>query len=164
MIDSELLLLEDTIYHNCLFKITNVIHHIESKEYSACSFLLNDSKIIFRKAKITPKKTGQFVTFWKRSKIGPIEPYHEKDVFDFFVVNCKSENNFGQFVFPKAILIQKDIVSYNNKEGKRAFRVYPIWEKPISKQAIKTQNWQKEYFISLTNSIDFENVKRKYLK
>lgn len=164
MIDSELLLLEDTVYNNCSLKITNVILHDESKEYNACSFLLNDDKIIFRKAKITPKKVGQFVTFWKRSNFGPIEPFHVNDDFDFFVVNCTSVNNFGQFVFPKGILIEKGIVSSSNKEGKRAFRVYPIWETPTSKQAEKTQNWQKEHFISLTNNIDFNDVKKKYLK
>ncbi len=164
MIESELLLLEEKIYNNCDFQISNVIFHIESKEYFACSFHLNESRIIFRKAKITPKKVGQFVTFWKRSNSGPIEPFHENDDFDFFVINCSSEDNFGQFIFPKTVLIEKGIVSSNNKEGKRAFRVYPIWEKPTSKQAEKTQNWQKDYFISLTNNIDFDIVKKKYIK
>ena len=164
MVDSELLLLEETIYRNCSFKITDIIYHLESKEYSACSFLLNEDKIIFRKAKITPKKIGQFVTFWKRSTNGPIEPYHEKENFDFFVVNCSSENHFGQFVFPKSILIQKGIISSKNIAGKRAFRVYPNWETVKSVQAKKTQSWQNEYFISLNNTVDFDVVKKKYLK
>ncbi|NHN25856.1 MepB family protein [Flavobacterium jejuense] len=162
MIDSELLTLENNIYKNCSLKITNVTSHDESKQYCACSFSLNDNKVIFRKSKITPKKQGQFVTFWKRSEIGPIQPYHENDDFDFFVVNSSSENNFGQFIFPKSILIQKGIITSNNKEGKRAFRVYPIWEKVINKQAIKTQSWQKDYFIILSNSMDFNSLKKMY--
>ncbi len=164
MIDSELLSLEKKIYDNCSLKITNAISHDESKEYSACSFLLNENKIIFRKSKITPKKQGQFVTFWKRSDLGPIQPYHENDDFDFFVVNCSFENNLGQYIFPKSIPIQKGIISSKNKEGKRAFRVYPTWEKAINKQAVKTQSWQKEFFILLSNNIDFDIIKKMYSK
>lgn len=164
MIDIELSLLETKIYTDSFFKITNVVPHNESKEYSACSFLLNENKIIFRKAKITPKKVGQFVTFWKRSNSGPIAPFHENDDFDFFVVNCYSEGNFGQFIFPRSVLIEKGIVSSKNKEGKRAFRVYPTWEKLTSKQAEKTQSWQKDYFVLLIHNIDFNFVKRLYLK
>ncbi|WP_264558718.1 MepB family protein [Flavobacterium sp. N2270] len=164
MIELELNLLEEKIYNICNLKISNVIHQIESKEYFACSFYLNENKIIFRKGKITPKKTGQFVAFWKRSDLGPIEPYFEHDDFDFFIVNCSSEDNFGQFIFPKKILTQKGIISTDNKEGKRAFRVYPTWEKTTNKQAEKTQSWQKDYFVLFTNNIDFKLVKRLYLK
>lgn len=163
MNNSELLFLEKNVYNNCSLLITNFIFHNESKEYKACSFLLNRNKIIFRKSKITPKKMGQFVTFWKRSS-GPIEPYHENDEFDFFVINCSFENNLGQFVFPKSILIQKGIISSKNKEGKRAFRVYPLWEKAINKQAQKTQSWQKDYFILLSDKVNFELVRKMYVK
>lgn len=164
MIDSEVFLLQNKIYDICKFKISNIILSNESIEYYACSFVLDDSTIIFRKSKVTPKKVGQFVTFWKRSILGPIEPFHENDIFDFFVINCTSEHNFGQFVFPKSVLVQKGIISSKSKEGKRAFRVYPTWEKTTSKQAEKTQIWQKDYFISLTNNIDFKLVKQKYFK
>lgn len=34
-----------------------------------------------------------------------------------------------------------------------AIRVYPSWDKPVSKQAIKTQSWQLEYFIELSQDI-----------
>lgn len=35
----------------------------ESVEYEACSFTLNGKRIIYRKAKLTPKKIGYFVSF-----------------------------------------------------------------------------------------------------
>lgn len=164
MIHSELILLQNIIYDNCKFKFSNINLNNDSKEYYACSFVLDDSTIIFRKSKVTPKKVGQFVTFWKRSILGPIEPFHENDDFDFFVINCSTDTNFGQFVFPKSVLVEKGIISSKNKEGKRAFRVYPNWEKTTSKQAQKTQLWQKDYFILLTNNIDFKLVKEKYIK
>ena len=162
MIYSELLTLENKIFKNCSLKITNIISHNESKEYSACSFFLNENRIIFRNAKITPKKQGQFVTFWKRSESGPIEPYHENDDFDFFIVNCYSENNAGLFIFPKLILLQKGVVSSKFKEGKRAFRVYPIWEEAENKQAIKTQAWQKDYFVLFSQIIKYETIKKMF--
>jgi hypothetical protein len=29
-------------------------------------------------------------------------------------------------------------------------RVYPIWDKPTSKQALKTQLWQLSYFVNMS--------------
>lgn len=134
----------------------------ESKEYAACRFELNQRRIICRSAKITPKKVGQFVTFWKRNGIGPIEPFHENDAIDYFVVNLRSGDEIGQFVFPKSILIKKGIISTEQKEGKRAFRVYPKWDFPKSKQAERTQRWQLEYFYEVHDSIDTSTVLELY--
>ena len=52
----------------------------------------------------------------------------------------------GVFKFSKEVLIKHGIVSTEKKDGKRGFRVYPIWDKTTSKQAIKAQIWQLEYF------------------
>jgi hypothetical protein len=43
-------------YERLGFSITNVRHHEESNEYSACGFLLNNKEIEFRTGKITPTK------------------------------------------------------------------------------------------------------------
>ena len=152
MLFAEVSLLEQDCYTNCDFTIKNTILDSESIEYNASSFLLNEHKIIYRKSKETPKKMGQFVTFWKRSELGPIEPYNENNDFDFFVINCSTSTDFGQFVFPKSILIKKGIISSAKKEGKRGFRVYPNWVKPENKQAEKTQNWQQDYFVEIINN------------
>ena len=154
--------IESKVYNACSLVVKNFKVELESKEYDACQFELNGLKIICRNSKITPKKTGQFVTFWKRSKNGPIIPFHNDDAFDFFLVNVRTETEFGQFVFPKSILIKKGIVSTDKKEGKRAFRVYPIWDTVKSKQAERTQKWQLDYFYSITNSTDFKKVKNLY--
>lgn len=55
------------VYDKCSFGISDFENEPESKEYDACRFKLNGLNIISRKAKITPKKIGQFVTFWKRN-------------------------------------------------------------------------------------------------
>lgn len=134
------------VYNPLNLAISNLQIDAESKEYDACRYQLNGFKIISRTAKRTPKKVGQFVTFWKRNAAGPIEPFEENDEFDFFVVNVHCEEKSGQFVFPKSILIQKGIISTDKKEGKRAFRVYPSWDVVESKQATQSQKWQLEYF------------------
>jgi len=154
--------IKSKIYDNCNLTILDFKVETESQEYDACTFNLNGKNIVSRTAKITPKKAGQFVTFWKRKENGPIEPFEEKDEVDFFIVQVKNENNFGQFVFPKAILIKKGIISTKAKEGKRAFRVYPVWDITKSKQAEKTQKWQLDYFYEINEKTDFNNVARLY--
>lgn len=116
----------------------------ESKDYEACSFSIDGEHLICRTSKQTPKKVGQFVTFWKRNKTGIIEPYKDADSVDFYVIVTEEKN--GLFLFPKSILIKKGIISTSRREGKRGFRVYSIWDKPTSKQALKTQQWQTNYF------------------
>jgi hypothetical protein len=160
--DHTLTQIETKVYEPCALKISGIRLEKESKEYNASQFELNGLRIVNRDAKITPKKIGQFVTFWKRSKNGPIEPFHENDSFDFFTVNVQTSNQLGQFVFPKSVLIKKGIISTLQKEGKRAFRVYPVWDIPKSKQAERTQKWQLDYFYLIDDSIDFDRVRKLY--
>ena len=98
------------------------------------------------------------MTFWKRTGNGPIEPFDEQDPVDFYVVNVRSAEAFGQFVFPKEVLLKKGIILTATRAGKRAFRVYPSWDLAQSKQAVRTQKWQLKYFYELNNSIDFKKV------
>lgn len=135
------------------FEFSNPEFEEESNEYWACRFEINDQKVIYRKAKITPTKIGQFVTLWKRTSQGPIAPFYIDDKFDFVIIVVAKENAFGLFVFPKSVLVDKGIVSNNVKEGKRGFRVYPAWDEAKNKQAISTQKWQLKYFLSIKNDI-----------
>src|SRR5690606_14840310 len=150
------------VYDKCALKITEFGSEMESKEYDACRFKLNGLNVISRTAKITPKKVGQFVTFWKRNGNGLIEPFNETDQIDFFVVNVLTENGFGQFVFPKSVLVKKGIISTESKEGKRAFRVYPNWDIVKSNQAERTQKWQLDYFYEINDSTDLNKVVELY--
>ena len=151
--------IQSEVYTQCGFKLKNVEMELESQNYQACQFKLDGLTIICRTAKITPKKSGQFVTFWKRSVKGPITPFETSDNFDFFIVNVQSDNKIGQFIFPKSVLLKKGIISTEQKEGKRAFRVYPPWNKTTSKQAEQTQKWQVNYFYDLRSVENNENVK-----
>jgi len=150
------------VYQKCSLDISDFKLEPESKKYDACQFTLNGRKVISRTAKITPKKIGQFVTCWKRNGKGVIEPFKETDNIDFYVVNVRTENELGQFVFPKSLLREKGILSTKKRDGKRAFRVYPIWEIVKNKQAIRTQNWQLNYFYKINTSTDLNKVIELY--
>lgn len=152
------------VYKKCFLEVSNFRMEMESKEYDACQFNLNDVKIISRNAKITPKKVGQFVTFWKREINHPIAPFDADDNFNFFVINVQKENQSGQFVFPKSILLQKGIISTLKKEGKRGFRVYPPWDIATNKQAIQSQQWQLNYFYEVNQNLDLNKVIAFYEK
>ncbi len=152
------------VFDPCSFEITHAALEKESTDYDACQFELNTFKILFRAAKITPTKVGQFVTVWKRTAKGPIEPFHISDAIDAIIINTKSGDNFGQFVFPKSVLLHRGILTTDLKEGKRAIRVYPPWDITTSKQAQKTQKWQLDYFlkIPIDQPVDLERAKLLY--
>lgn len=161
-LNKNLIEVKTKIYDNLSFNISKVNNELEGTEYDACQFELNGMKIISRSSKITPKKVGQFVTFWKRNRNGETEPYSENDQFDFYVINAKSGDRFGQFVFPKSELINKGFITFGKKDGKRGFRVYPIWDKTINKQAGKTQKWQLNYFYEIDKTTDLKRVRQLY--
>ncbi|MNJ97494.1 MepB protein [compost metagenome] len=124
----------------------------ECEAYSGVNFRLNERRVKFRKAKITPKKTGLFVTLWKRNSTGETAPFSTSEPIDFYIIAAEKDQNLGFFLFPKAVLAEKRILTENGKEGKRGFRVYPVWDLPESKQAEKTRNWQNDFFVDLTSN------------
>ena len=160
--DTNLNQIKNDVYNKCSLEISNFRLEPESKEYDACQFELSGRNILCRNAKITPKKAGQFVTFWKRNGKGLIAPFNECDLIDFYAVNVRTKKDFGQFVFPRSVLIKKGIISTKKKEGKRAFRVYPKWDLAKSKQAERTQKWQLNYFYQINNSTDLKKVLELY--
>lgn len=89
----------------------------------------------------------------ERNEEGIICPYDSSDKLDFIIITARNENNIGQFIFPTSILVEKGIISNQGKGGKRGIRVYPPWDVPTNKQAIKTQEWQTKYFLPITESV-----------
>ena len=150
----ELNTLKEKAFDPLLLLCSEFMAEPESQEYKAVGFALNQKTVQYRCAKVTPTKIGQFVTLWKRDGVGEeIRPYHVSDNLDLAIIAANQGNRQGYFIFPHFVLKKQGIVQ-DNKPGKRGFRVYPIWDKPTSKQALKTQAWQLEYFFEL--SVDCE--------
>ena len=163
-IHADLLLAKENLYACCGFECSLPKKEKESADYGAYSFTVNEKSIIFRVAKMTPTKLGQFVTLWKRNGKGPIQPFDFKDAIDLIVISVRKENRVGQFMFPKSVLCEKGIISTTIKEGKRAIRVYPPWDEAINKQAQKTQQWQLDYFLEIPSDeiVNIEHAKMLY--
>ncbi|REC74448.1 MepB family protein [Chryseobacterium elymi] len=154
---------DELIFKPLGLKLLNVEEDIESKEYSGCSFVLKHLNIKFRTAKITPTKTGQFVTIWKRNEEGQTAPFDSNDLFDFYLISASTDNDKGIFIFPKEVLIEKGVLSHDKRIGKRGIRVYPSWDLTESKQAKATQKWQVDYFLDLSQETEAYLKKAKLL-
>lgn len=124
----------------------------ECSDYFGYNFQLGDYKVKFRKAKLTPKKIGQFVALWKRNLVGKTIPFDINDDFDFYIVMVSKVPHLGFFIFPKKILAEIGILSADKQGGKRGFTIYPEWDIPVSKQGLSTKQMQIDYFIGLTDA------------
>ncbi len=161
-LDADLKLIYERVYVKCGLIMSKLKRNAKSTVYGACSFQLNDMKIEYRVSKMTPTKTGQFVTIWKRSEEGITTPFDISDDIDFVIITSRSGENLGQFLFPKSVLIQQSIFSQNRKGGKRGIRVYPPWDQVNSRQASRTQQWQAKYFVTIRdgNNTDLDRVRQ----
>ncbi|MBK1897065.1 MepB family protein [Chryseobacterium paridis] len=154
----ELISLQNSVFKQLNYIIFHLHTDLECEEYLGYNFQLNQYNIKFRKAKITPKKTGQFVTLWKRNpNTKQTEPFTTSDHFDFYIIYTELNNRSGFFFFPKIVLDQQCILTNATKEGKRGFRLYPNWDTPQNKQAEKTKTWQQEFFIDFS---DIDHLKK----
>lgn len=143
-----------TIYEPAGIKVTDTVQReAEGLSYQACRLGLNGQTVVFRLAKTTPTKIGQFVTIWKRPVAdSAIVPLDISDNIAFVVISVCDANHQGQFVFSQKLLTEKGIMSCNGRGGKLAIRVYPPWTKPVAKAAIRTQQWQLQYFFPLLDN------------
>lgn len=139
--------------------LTNVIQEKYNKNYFGASFNLNEHSIRFRKSKCTPNKIGQFVAVWEKDTEGNNQALNYYSSPDFLMIYSETEQQKGLFLFPKDVVLKNKIFATVFQHGKLGFRVYPLWDKVSSKQAIKTKAWQSKYFVDLedTNAADILN-------
>jgi len=103
------------LFDACSYSTESFQRESESVNYYPCFFLLNGKHVRLRVARATPAKTGQFVTLWKRGKDQKALPFDCVDEVDFLVVVMCTGKKIGQFVFPKRVLIDKNILSVGEK-------------------------------------------------
>ncbi|MEO6531677.1 MAG: MepB family protein [Specibacter sp.] len=147
MTDPTLLAMQESVWDPAGLRCADVLPEPESAEYCAHRLTLGGRQAVFRVAKTTPTKVGQFVTLWQRSVEGPIRPFDMHDGVELFVVQVALGAGLGQFVFPVEALARHGVVSVDAKGGKRAMRVYAPDVLTTSAQARRTQKWQCGYFL-----------------
>jgi hypothetical protein len=146
----------ENFYESNHLTIKTIQEEAQNSEYGAGIFQLNSKSVRFRVAKVTPNKKGQFVAFWEKDRDNKNQAFSYANATDLLVINTFASNNhFGQFIFPKDILLKHNILKTDTTKGKMAIRVYPSWDTLTSKQAIATQEWQLPYFINLNNANSF---------
>jgi hypothetical protein len=132
----------------------------ESADYGACRIGIGGLSVAYRIAKTTPTKIGQFVTLWKRPAPGcDIAPFDAADGIDLVIISVSGgddKTRSGMFIFDQAVLLTRDVMSRDGVGGKRAIRVYPPWCELVASQAIRTQRWQLERFISTDAPTGFD--------
>ncbi|MDI3235218.1 MepB family protein [Exiguobacterium antarcticum] len=130
----------------------------QNSNYGAGTFKIFSKTVRFRVAHVTPTKLGQFVVFWEKDNNNKNQPYPYDEAPDLLVITTfKNDTEFGQFIFPKEVLLKQNILASDSTQGKMAMRVYPSWDTPTSKQAIATQKWQVPYFIDMRDAGDLLN-------
>lgn len=137
-----------------LERATDIHPDVDAHDYGGCRFRLDARQVVFRVAKTTPTKIGQFVTLWKRPcATSAIAPLDSNDEVDFVVIHATGAGQSGQFVFDRATLLSQGVMSTNGVGGKRALRVYPPWSRPVAKQALRSQQWQLRCFVTFEPSV-----------
>jgi len=167
---NELTTLLQTSFASLGYKLPSadeLVSHGHNAQYHGYAFTLNQKRIIYRKAKVTPDRPGAFLALWKRpADCKNNKPIPLNDEFDYLLVEVNSEgltssNNqvansqSGLFIFPVELLVKKGIVTSTNRKGKTAFRVFPPWSESralsgsgvFSNAAKSTQRWQCDYFL-----------------
>ncbi len=140
------------IYEPNDLTVKSVQEEKQNSKYGAGTFRLSSRTVRFRVANITSTKVGQFVAFWEKDENNKNQPFTYEEAPDLLVITTFKDNSkFGQFIFPKEVLFKQDILRSSSTKGKMAIRVYSSWDKPTSKQAMKTQKWQLPYFVDMSN-------------
>ena len=143
--------LNNIVYKPNNLMIKNLKEEKQNAEYAGCLFHLNNKTIRFRKSKVTPNKIGQFVSFWEKDENMRNRAFSYEAAPDLLVITCIADNKLGQFIFPKEILLKEKILRTPSQTGKMAMRIYPVWDTTVSNQAKKSQTWQLQYFIDLSD-------------
>lgn len=153
-------LINDNVYKKIGLHVENVQEERHNAKYGAGTFTLSSTTVRFRVANVTPKKDGQFVAFWEKDDRGNNRPYAYEEAPDVLIITTfQKDGTYGQFIFPKDVLLERNIVRSSSTKGKMAMRVYPSWDQPRRPQAIRTQQWQLRYFIPYTDTHLFSLTK-----
>ena len=119
-----------------------------NEDYEGAVAQLGDQRWRVRTARITPRKPGAFLAFWRRAADGSTAPF-PADAQDGLLVLVDDGGRRGGFSFTADQLERLGITSSAGHPGKRGFRVYPAWSADLNPQAARTQRSQAPAFFEL---------------
>lgn len=96
---------------------SEVVPDPEAREYAGHTLRLGTKQVVFRVAKTTPTKAGQFVTLWQRSVNGPIRPFGEAGRYGLFLVAARHDERRGLFIFSAEALEGAGVLSVAGGKG-----------------------------------------------
>src|SRR5699024_2985894 len=110
--------------------VKSVQEEKQNSKYGAGTFQLSSRTVRFRVANLTPTKAGQFVAFWEKDRNDKNQPYLYEEAPDLFIITTfKNENEFGQFIFSKEVLLERgilksDLTKYKCQDKYVHFRLF----------------------------------------
>ena len=111
----------EILYEPNHLTIKNILEETQNSDHGAGIFQLNSKSVRFRVAKITPTKIGQFVAFWEKDEANKNQAFSYDNATDLLVINTFGRNGiYGQFVFPKEVLLKQNILKTSKTKGKMA--------------------------------------------
>ena len=128
----------------------NISYEKQNEDYEGMTFKINNQSFRSRLAKKTPTKKGYFVVFWEKDENNINTPFLFEESPQETLVFVSDNEKRGVFKFPKEILLKKGILKGDKSKGKMGIRVYPEWESDLNQTAVKTQQWQLDYFTFLS--------------
>jgi hypothetical protein len=159
---ADLLAVKERVYDPGGFVCSGLSAEAEGAAYGAHAFALDGLAVRARVAKLTPTKSGLFVTVWKRLGDGSIQPFDQGDGIDVLVVTAREGAHFGHFAFPAEVLYRQGVFASAAGAGKRAFRMYPPLSVTSSAQAARTATWQRPHFLPMDGVVDRQRAHDLY--
>ncbi|NWK85153.1 MepB family protein [Staphylococcus sp. GSSP0090] len=140
--------------------LNDLTYEAYNSEYESYCFQVNHCSYRHRLAKKTPTKAGYFVVFWTKDHENKNRPFTYQETKDILIITVLDHLHKGLFIMPKSELHAQRLLNSENNKGKMAMRVYPPWEDNLNRSAKQAQKWQTQYFIDLSNTTDFDLLKK----
>lgn len=138
--------------------IHDIQEEAQNSEYGAGMFQLNSTSVRFRVAKITPNKIGQFVAFWEKDGDGKNQAFSYEKAADLLVINTFASNHhFGQFVFPKEVLVSKISLKQPLQKEKWQLEFTLNGKIPLANKLSKHKNGSWHILLRRTMQIVFQH-------
>lgn len=119
-----------------------------------CNSFINGIRVIHRNAAKMPGNGNVMRCNLVKMMSGAIVPLHEDDAFDLAIMGVREEAGHslsGFYVFPKQVLIDRNVVSTSTQSGVVCTTLYPPNRcTPKNRQSQSRVEWQAQFYIDLS--------------